>query len=278
MNIYKEGINSPPLQSNKLVIGSMDVDALYPNCKANTAANSIEECFRMAKLNFDNIDKSLLIGVVSVLRNGDCGDIHLNEFLMMPKHQTTLRSYLKQRLPTQFTGPPSRPHTDLAADEVKTLLGIFTAECTKTTMNSHYFTINEKIYRQVEGCPIGLDLSVEAASLLMLLWDKKFLSKVKRLGIKHKIYKRYVDDIFKGLYSINSGWHYCGATKKMKFDLNHPTANMEPDARTFSILADIANSIDTDIRMTFDVPSFHSNQRLPVLDMELFVTNNIVNF
>ena len=71
-----------------------------------------------------------------------------------------------------------RPHTDLDNSKTKKLLGLFTAESTKTVMNNHYFSIDGKIYRQVEGCPIGLDLSVEAASLIMLLWDRKILAKL----------------------------------------------------------------------------------------------------
>ena len=39
---------------------------------------------------------------------------------------------------------------------------------------------------------------------------------------------------------------------------------------------DIANGIDKDIQMEFDVPSLHREGRLPVLDLHLFIKDNVV--
>ena len=64
----------------------------------------------------------------------------------------------------------------------------------------------------------------------------------------------------------------------MVFDINHPTASLEDDARTFLILKDIANIQDPDIQMEVDYPSVHENKRLPVLDLGVFVVNNKIQF
>ena len=64
----------------------------------------------------------------------------------------------------------------------------------------------------------------------------------------------------------------------MIFDDQHPSAALEDDARTFSVLQEIANEIDPDIQMTVDVPSMHENSRLPVLDLGLQVVTNKVQF
>ena len=37
------------------------------------------------------------------------------------------------------------------------------------------------------------------------------------------------------------------------------------------ILCEVANTLDEDLQMTYNVPSFHDSRRLPVLDLEMFV-------
>ena len=45
--------------------------------------------------------------------------------------------------------------------------------------------------------------------------------------------------------------------------------SLPTDQKTFGILKDVANEIDNYIRMEFELPGMHSNERLPVLDLEL---------
>ena len=145
-------------------------------------------------------------------------------------------------------------------------------------MNNHYFAIGGEIYRQKDGSPIGLDMSVEGASLYMSIWDHKFLDRLKRLGISVLMYKRYVDDIIMVMNGIEKGWVYCKNRKKMVLDHNNPLKDMAEDARTFSILREIANEIDVNIQMEVDVCSWHEDGRLPVLDLGMFVANDCVEY
>ena len=55
---------------------------------------------------------------------------------------------------------------------------------------------------------------------------------------------------------------------------NHPNCQLEPDVQTFEVLKQIANSLDENIKVTFDVPSLHANKRVPVLDVKFWVDNN----
>ena len=121
-------------------------------------------------------------------------------------------------------------------------------------------------------------MSVETASLAMLLWDKGFLAKLRRMGLKVGLYKRYVDDIIVIIDEIAPGWFFCGDSGRMTFDPEHPTAKMEPDARTFSVLEAIANTLNGDIQMESDVSSNHASGRLPVLDLDMFMTGEGVEF
>ena len=166
----------------------------------------------------------------------------------------------------------------MSPQQVRQLLGIASARTVKNVMMNHFFTINGKLFRQKDGSPIGLDLSVEIASIYMTLWDKKFLATLRRLGIQVGLYKRYVDDTVVILNGINPGWYYCPKAKKMCHDMNHRNVGQEEDARTFGVLREIANSLDTDIQMTVEVPSDFADRRLPVMDLALWVNDNQVQF
>ena len=112
----------------------------------------------------------------------------------------------------------------------------------------------------------------------MSLWDKKFLSRCKKLGIKIELYKRYVDDTFIVLRELNKGWRYCPRLKKMTFHPELSDETLSGDQLTFLALTGIANDIDDDIQMESDVPSQHQDGYLPVLDLKVKVVNNKVEY
>lgn len=88
-------------------------------------------------------------------------------------------------------------------------------------IDPHYFTIKDQIYKQRDGCEIGLNLTVELASIYMLLWVEKFLEKCKTLGIKVDLYKRYVDDTVIVLPSINGGWYFNSKKGCMRYNTSN---------------------------------------------------------
>ena len=264
-HVYHRKGKVPLLQSGPIIIGSMDVAALYPSCKSKGTMDTIKESSNMCNMVFENIISIFLCKFVSILTRGKSGDPRLNEFLQVPKPRTTLNSFLRRKSETQFVGPPAKQHVDLEQSQIRKLLGIASARSTNVVMNHHYFTIGGKIYRQRDGCPIGMDLSVEAASLYMSLWDLKFLKLCKKLGLKIGLYKRYVDDIVICMQGITGGWYFDSKSKIMKFDPGNENVDQNSDARTLLILREIANSIDTAIQFEVDYPSLHENGRLPVL-------------
>ena len=255
----------------------MDVTGLYPNCKVAQTTKKVEEAVIKCGLEFENINLEFLTKFVSVLTKGRSGNVDLDVFLQTPKVRTTLNSFIKRQAENQFQGPPLEPAGNLTVDLTRRLLAIAASRSVKTVMENHYFTIGGNIYKQTDGSAIGLDISVETASLYMSSWDATFLSRLNRLGIKTELYKRYVDDIVIILRGINQGWYYCVRKKKLVYDPEHPSKDTPEDKRTVLMLQEIVNQIDDNIQMTCDTPSDNQSGRLPVLDLELFVVNNQVS-
>ena len=253
----------------------MDVAALYPNCRVNKTCENIEESIINCGLKFDKIDSRFLTQFVSVITRGVFRDKSLQEFLQAPKQRTTINSFMKRQDQSQFHGPPIRQPGDLSDVQINKLLAIAAARSTKTVMENHFYQIGGKIYHQREGSAIGVDLSVESCSLYMTNWDQKFLGKLKKLGISIDMYFRYVDDTVLGLREIHHGWSYDRKKGVMTFD-RFKQKTQAGDHHTFEQLQMIANSLDKDIQMTFDVPSLNESGLLPVLDLGLYIVNNQV--
>ena len=51
-----------------------------------------------------------------------------------------------------------------------------------------------------------------------------------------------------------------------------------PSLRTAKILNIIANTLEHDIQMTYDIPENHSDGKMPVLDMKIWIEGNKVMY
>ena len=98
--------------------------------------------------------------------------------------------------------------------------------------------------------------------------DKKYLKLLKTLKVEHDIYERYVDDETEGLAAIDPGVRFVGNKLVKDETLVELDKNIPEDERTFNLLKEISDSIFACVKLTVDVPSFHLDGRLPVLDLK----------
>ena len=59
--------------------------------------------------------------------------------------------------------------------------------------------------------------------------------------------------------------------KKVVIDDNQVNNEECDDERTARVMTDIANSVIPGITMEFDVPSRNTNEKMPILDMEVWI-------
>ena len=101
--------------------------------------------------------------------------------------------------------------------------------------------------------------------------DKKYLTLLKKLKLEHELFERYVDDETEGLAAVDPGVRFVG-DKLVKIEaLIEQDKETAEDERTFNLLREIGDSIYPCVKFTIDVPSFHLDGRLPVLDLKLEV-------
>ena len=77
----------------------------------------------------------------------------------------------------------------------------------------------------------------------------------------------------------NPGWWFCDKSKVMKFSRDLALSDTDSTSiRTAKILNKIANTLEIDIQRTFDVPDNHSDGKMPVLDLKIWIKNNQVMY
>ena len=130
----------------------------------------------------------------------------------------------------------------------------------KHIMKTHVYKFGDKIKKQTQGGPIGLELTGDLAQVFMMWYDSQLRSKLEERGIKVLMYQRYVDDI--------------------NMVMERPKENVLPkreemdtkdDTRTMQIVKEIGDSIHSSMRLDTDTPSQHEDQKLPILDLKVWI-------
>ena len=134
--------------------------------------------------------------------------------------------------------------------------------------------VGGKVFKQLKGGPIGLEITGVLARLVMLWWDGKFLDKLESLGVDLEFYLRYVDDSNMSVWALAPGTRLVDGQLSILEELVVSDQLIPADKRTAAVLRSIANEICPGIIMQEDVPSNHSTRKLPILDLEVWVSNS----
>ena len=134
----------------------------------------------------------------------------------------------------------------------KKLLAMVVAYGVKLVMSNHVYAVGDDFYLQTRGGPIGLELTGVVARVFMMHWDRQFLLMVREAGLLILWYKRYVDDT--------------GLLAQRKAGMN--------DDQLIEKIVEIANSVDKSIKMEVDTCKKHSDSKLPMLDMKLWIDSD----
>ena len=147
-------------------------------------------------------------------------------------------------------------------------------------MENHVYKFDNKIKLQKDGGSTGVTLTGVLSEIKMTKWCKVFRDTIKNIGIKCKLEKRFVDDITLLLKKLKPG------TRLVENSLVHYDEKVDEDKtiaddeRTMIIVQTIANNIDKNIKVTYDVPSRYPDQKVPILDVKAGVNceNNKIEY
>ena len=168
----------------------------------------------------------------------------------------------------------------LTATEKKEIIATVIKILTMTMFSTHIYTFGGKVYKQLEGGPIGLRSTYSVARLAMKVWDDKWLRRLEMLRIKIEAATRYMDDGRTALHPFHHGWRWSARDQSVQFsekwrEEDKGLSGMEVTKR---ILHGTMTGIETFLEFTMETEEDFSGW-LPSLDTNLTVgKDNIIYY
>lgn len=270
-------VNSNGL-SEKTIIGSTDVKALYPSLDIPFTIEMVGKVFYESAVNISGVDYDELGLYISLNRTIDeiealglknvCPTRRTN-LGRPPKITASGIKYKKVERFQPWIPPVSTPNER----EQRVMLTEALKVGMMVVMNNHTYTFNKKVYRQQSGGSIGLELTGNIAQVFMIWWDSEFKLRLNEAGIVSRLIKRYVDDINLAVDELPVGTRYENGTLLVKEDKVSEDLLIPADMRTMAIVKQIGNSIHPSIQLETDCPSNHGDGKMPILDLKVWVQN-----
>ena len=280
----------------EMIIGSMDVKSLYPSLLANQSTKIVTEVFMETDLIIEGVDWSETGKYLAInLSKDEINELGLQELVSTrakkggrsPGMTTAeimgkLHREDEEEVQSLFNPPKMLP----TAREKKILL----AQVLKTAMlavlqNHTYQFENGQIRLQNDGSPIGLEMAGALARVVMIWWDKRFLSLVNLNLADCYLYLRYIDDQNMAMRPLAPGTRWqigpwadgLGGKMVVIEQLVQSDELLPADMRTMEELRKMGNSICEIIQLEEDFPSKHDDQKLPILDLKVNVEKVQIN-
>ena len=270
-------ISEHPNTLPQLVIGSMDVKALYPSLDIDHSCEIIDKLIANSQINFecDVLDMALHIAATNTQQQikdlGMSDIIHTRRFKHGNRPTIISKSVSgteTERETAESWVPPIRTPT---LQETKQMLALVISQAVKLVMRSHVYTNSDTIWLQLFGGAIGIRATCEVAKLVMLEHDRILWLKVEEAGIQKVDSGRYVDDENPTFKPVPFGARIVDGKVQIIQEHIESDKNIPHDKRTFDLVLEVANSIWSNIQFTMEVPSESPSGYIPVLDMQVAV-------
>ena len=270
-------INEEGRIDNTFIVGSMDVEALYPSLDIEFTVDKVCELLYESSVKIEGIDYKELGLYLSLTKTDD----ELREMGIQagcPKRRArrgprpkitgcgTEENREKRHQPWIF---PNISRIDpmmkrkMLVEAVRIVL--------RQLLETHTYNFAGEIRRQRAGGAIGMELTGVVAQIFMVWWDKQLKTKLDEVNIHPILHERYIDDTNTSVKETPIGARYIQGRLVTTDESREEDADIPNDERTMKLLQTIANTIHPSIRMTIDYPSKHRDNKVPMLDLKMWI-------
>ena len=259
-----------------VIIGS-DVVQLYPNLDIDQVVDVVEREVMETKLEWNDIDYLEASRYVALNWSEErCKKSGLRRILPSRRWKTGTRPGLRG------TGPQGGERGDteqwifrnvkLTKHEKRLLVGTVVKIATEAMFKNHYYGFGGKIFHQREGGPIDLRGTCSIARLVMQVFDVKWESKLRRVGLMMWLYGRYMDDGRSFMQPVKRGWKWQGGELLFSrgWELEEMQEGVTPEGKTKIIMLESMQGVETYLEFTVESPEDFDGW-LPTLDTNLRV-------
>ena len=249
-------------------MSSLDVKSLYPSLKTDQCTEAVRKVVLNSKIKLEGIEvKELGVLLRKNLTNDEITAKNLDNLIPTQRKKSKAKEKTKANKADEYDlwmfpkdNPTEMEVTIMFTEAI--IIGV------KLLMNNHIFIFNNQIYLQSNEGSTGVRLTGILAEIVMILWCKELSERLETAGVKNDILPRFVDDITMVPTIIPPGWKLLG--EKLEYIEKYVAEDekVSDDERTMRIIKEIADSISENITVTYDIPSNHSDQKVPILDLK----------
>ena len=276
----------------KLVILSMDVNALYPSLKKDQVCpvlyNMLLKLLNDGKLVLDNINWQEVGKYLAILLS-ETEQRELALLTAIPKRAIGEDGPGRKPGPAYWesdTVDKIENGTKVTIDkwkfsskepsepQKKRMFAQMVVCAVQTSMSNHLYRFDGKVYKQEDGGPIGDELAQAVARIVMIWWDNEFLKLCNNVQLELMFFLRYVDDTNKAVIPPPLGTRFNEGKLVVKPELVEEDMSRERDQVVGDLLRTMADSISPMLRFEEDVCSNYTDKRLPILDLKVWVAES----
>ena len=174
----KEGLGG----EKNVVIGSLDVKALYPSLDVDFTVEVIGEMLHECGISISGVDYEEMGLYLAYSRSREESDTGIKNVCPTRRHNRRppemQGSGVKEDKDCRFA--PWIAARDEPTEEQKRKMVVESVKVAVSfIMKNHIYNFDNVMHKQARGGPIGLNLTGTTAQVFMLWWDRKFLEKME---------------------------------------------------------------------------------------------------
>ena len=259
------------------IIGSMDVEALYPSLDINFTIDKVCELMHESNVTIEGVDYKELALYLSLINSGE-------QLRQLGLHDVCLtrRSNRGQRPIMTGCGMETNadrrhqpwifPELNEITEETKRKMFVEAMRIVlKVLMETHVYEFVEEIRRQRKGGAIGMELTGVVAQIFMVWWDRELRRRLEEVNIRLKMHERYVDDSNVLTKETEVGARYDGTKLIITEESIQEDQGIPEDERTMKLIQSIANDIHPSIKVTIDYSSKNQDRKTVMLDLKMWI-------
>ena len=256
-----ERVNSSQVVDGEWIVGSLDVDSLYPSLDIDRCARVVSEKLFDSDLKFEKLVwKEIALYLKFHLSDEEIALEGLDRICPRARSNrggrpTFVASGSDIRLDVRH-GPWVFRRRSPSKAVVRKMFCIAVRVMIIKTMSLHDFQLDGQLFRQSGGGSIGLDLTGVVSDVYMCEWDKHLIRLMEEAHMETVVYKRYKDD-------VDFVFHW-------QADIVVGEGEKK-DRLAMDRVKSLAYSIDPSLTVSTAVCSDFPDGRLPSLDVKVWI-------
>ena len=242
-------------------VASMDIASLFPSMRTEDCVRLVKEMISKSKIYTSKLDaREMGIFLRKSLSTKEIEKCEMCDYIPLRKKK------LKKHAQSDDDQWQFSKNVETDEERAKLFAEVI-GTMVRLVLNNQIYKFGNVIRKQENKGGIGDTLTGILAKLKMIMWNIVFSRKLSESGIENDLHDTFVDDttllptvVEPGLVLKKGKLVY--SEEQYKEDKNVPG-----EMRTMKIVQAIANSIDENIQVTFDVPSQNVDGRVPILDL-----------